>query len=352
MESRMTPQERLEALLAGKKIDRVPFFPFARGFCARIVGYPVSSIYNNPEKSFWAQLWSQEMYGYDGYPIFGYAAYGAWEFGGEVRFPTSEWEQATVIVRHPVESEEDVERLELPNVKTAGMLPMAMAFSKMQDKLGLPTVPSCGTPFTRAGNICGLDRLCRWMIKRPQVAHKILRLVTEHVVDVARYWVDTFGAERVTPFSSTPAESNQVISPKQFKEFALPYMKEAHERVLAMGIKGFHCHICGEQNANLPYLAKVPMGSEGIVTFGHEVDLSTAIEYFGDSCIIAGNVEPAVILNETPQQVYEISKQCIEKGKQAPRGFMLMAGCEVSPMTPPYNIHVMAKAVNEFGWYD
>ena len=350
-QDRMTPAERMRALLAGQPIDRVPFFPFTRGFCARNVGYPLESFYTDPEKSFWAQVWTQEMYGYDGSPAIGYAAYGAWEFGGEVRFPSSQWEQAPIITRFPVQSEQDVWNLRLPDVKTAGMLPMMMQFSKLQQKFGTSINVTCGSPFTRAGNMCGIDMVCRWMVKKPELAHRLLRLATDHGVEVVQYWVDIFGAERVTARTSTPAEANQVISPSQFEEFAFPYHKELHEKLLAMGVKRFHCHICGEHNLNLPYLARIPMGDRGILSFGHEVDLETAASYFPNH-IIAGNVEPQVIQNGTPQQVYELCRIAIEKGKKAPGGYVLMAGCELPVMAPPYNIYVMKKAVDEFGWYD
>lgn len=351
-QDKISPAERMNAIMNGQRPDRVLFIPFIRAFCSRNVGYPIATQYTDPQKSFWPQVWTQEQYGYDGYPIFGYASYGAWEFGGDIKFPTKEGEHAPSITRYPVQSEEDVERIELPDVKRAGMLPLAMEFSKLQEKFGLPIVPSCGSPFTRAANVCGVDRLCRWVLKRPEVAHRLLRLVTDHILEVAEYWVNTFGADRIIPFSANPSESNQVISPKQYEEFAFPYMKEVHEKILAMGIKGFHCHICGEQNLNLPYLAQVPMGDAGLVSFGHEVDLSMAIKYFGDTCVIAGNVQPAIIQTGTAEQVYELSRQCIKKGKYAPRGYVLMAGCEFPPMAPPYHLYVMMKAVRDFGWYD
>ena len=350
----MTSAERINALVKGQRIDRVPLLLFfSLGFCARNVGYSFASMYNDPEKSFWAQLWTMEQYGFDIEPRFGFASYGAWEFGGEIKFPSSEKEQAPYIIRFPVESEEDAWKLKLPDVTSAGNLPKFMEFCKTLEKHDLPIYVSCGGPFTRAANICGVERLCRWTLKKPQLAHHLLRLATDYALQVVQYWVETFGAERVTAFSATPVESNQVISPRQFEEFAFPYMKEVHEKVLAIGIKRFsHYHMCGEQNLNLPYLARLPMGDTGLVSFGPEVDLTTAIKYFGDKCIIAGNVDPIVIWTGTPQQVYELCKQCIEKAKYAPRGFMLMAGCEIPPMSPPYNVYMMRKAVNDFGWYD
>ena len=70
----MTSPERVNALLQGKSLDRVPFLSFILGFCAKNVGYPVATIYSDPEKSFWAQVWTREQYGYDSDPFYGYAS--------------------------------------------------------------------------------------------------------------------------------------------------------------------------------------------------------------------------------------------------------------------------------------
>lgn len=166
-----------------------------------------------------------------------------------------------------------------------------------------------------------------------------------------QYWVDTFGVEDTVVWIWEPSVANNIISPKQFKEFILPYQKEANERILATGIRHIICHICGEQNLNLPYWAEVPFGDPGIVSIGPQVDLTTAIKFFGDTCIVAGNIDPRIIQTGTPRQVYELCKQCVEKAKHAPRGYIWMAGCEVPPMSPPYNLYMMVKAVNHFGGY-
>lgn len=235
----MTSRERLDALLSGKSVDHVGLFLFARGFCAKSTGIPLSEFYTDPKKSLEAQTWVSQMYGQDEPAKFGFATSAAWDFG----------------------------------------------------------------------------------------------------------------AENIEFRTSTPTSSNQVISPKHFQEFSLPYLKELHEKVLDMGVKYLYTHICGEQNLNLPYYAEIPFGDPGIASFGHEVDLPKAIEYLGDKCIIVGNVEPSILLTGTPDEVYQISKACIEKAKSAPRGFILGSGCELPPMAPPCNVWAMRKAINDFGWY-
>ena len=347
----MTSVERMEALRRGRPLDRVPLLSFILGFCAKNVGYPVASIYSDPEKSFQAQVWTKEQYGYDSDPFFGYASYGGYEFGGKIKLPESEYEQAPSHMRFAVQNEKDAETLRLPDVKTAGMLPLAMRFSRLQAEHGILPSVVVGGPFTVAGNLCGVDTLCRWVIKRPELVHRLLRLATDHVLDVARHWIDVFGKGRVNMQIWEPLASNQIISPRQFEKLVLPFQIELHQKALEMGIGHILCHICGEQNQNLAGWAQVPMGDCGMISIGKEIDIQTAIKYFGDTCIIAGNIEPAILQTGTSQEIHELCRQAIEKGKHAPRGYALMQGCEVPVNTPPYNLYTMKKAIDDFGWY-
>ena len=353
MEHRMTIADRICALMSGQPIDRVPFFPFTLGFCAQNVGYSLESFYNDPEKCFWAQVWTQEQYGYDGFPQYRYAYFGAWEFGADIEFPHSEYEQAPKVTRYPVNSPDDVKRLEVPDVKSAGAIPLYMQFSKLQEKFGLPITVPCGSPVSRAANICGVERFCRWIIERPKLVHRLVRLATDLILDLVQYWIDTFGKDRLVAVDGTHIEANNLLSPKHFEELGLPYLKEVHEKVLAMGVRYFYTHFCGDHNLNLPLLTQIPMGNPGLASISPEVDLTTAIQYFGNTCVIAGNIEPQIIQFGTPDQIYELCKQAILKAKfAAPRGYVLMAGCEVPVMAPPYNFYMMKKAIEDFGGYN
>lgn len=348
----MTTGERMKAVVNNTGPDRIPFIPMAVGFCAKTANYSIRDIYENPEKSFWAQVWTQELFGYDGSPTHIYGSLPAWEFGGKIRWPEEEWEQAPIVEQYPVASEEDVWRIELPDVKKSGFTPITIEFCKLCERHNMPIVAGYGTPFTWAANLCGVSQFCNWMIKKPDLAHRLLQLATEYILAFLQYFINTFGKGRVNCYSYMPTESNYVISPKQFKEFAFPYQKEAYEKAQQMGVTRFVCHVCGDHNLNLPYLAQMPFPKKTILSFGHEVKLTNAMKYFGDKYIIAGNVEPALIQKGTPQQVYDNARKCIEYAKYSPSGFILMSGCELPPHAPPYNVYMMKKAVDDFGSYE
>ncbi len=347
----MTSKERTEAVLSGRSVDRVPHFPFILGFCAKNVGHPIATIYNDAEKSFDAQMKTFEQYGVDWGPIYGYASYGTWEFGGEVEMPAGSYQQAPAHKMFPVKSEEDIDSLKLPDVKTAGCLPIAMAFSMLQQAHGTPISVVLGGNFTIAGNICAVEKLCRWMLKSPDSAHRILRLATDHAIQIVKYWADTFGAENIVPQFWEPLAANLIISPRQFKQFVLPYLVETGEKILDMGVRHILHHICADHNANLPYWAEVPMGDPGLCSFGQEIDIDRAIEFFGEKSIIIGNLDPSLLLTGRPEDITARCRDIIEKGKKAPRGFMFSSGCEVSPETPGYHVYLIKKAIDEFGVY-
>jgi uroporphyrinogen decarboxylase len=235
--------------------------------------------------------------------------------------------------------------------ETAGYLPIAIEFARIQEKFGMPITVKILPAFTCAGNITEVDVLCRWIIRRPEVVHKLMRKITDFARLVIDYYVDAFAGQPMMASVGDATSANQVISPGQFEEFVLPYQKEIHEHAVEGGIEHIFCHICGEQNLNLPYWVQIPFGNPGILSFGHEVDLETAIEYLGDQHAIAGNIEPRVIQEGSWQEVYELCRIAIAKAKYAPSGYLLMAGCEVPVQTPPYNLYVMRKAVSEFGFY-
>ncbi len=356
-QDRVTHRERMHALYNYQKPDRIPIFGGAGNFSMINAGYTLTELQTDPQKAFNAMQWTCEQYGWEPErQVFAHTVLGSWDFGATMKMPDSAYAMAISVETSAVKTEEDVWNLKMPAPKTAGAIPKRMEYSKFQEKDGMLITFFTRSPFTTAADICGLEQFCRWMPKKPEVCDKLLRMSIDHIFEVLQYWVDTFGAEKIFYQLSSPSESNQIISPQHFLEYALPYHKEFHKRMRAMGVNQFMFHICGEQNLNLPYLAEFASSADGwphpsILSFGHEVDLSKAAKYFPDD-IIMGNVEPTVFQTGTPQQVYEHCRICIEKGKKIPGGFILASGCEMPPRAPAYNVWMMTKAVNDFGWYD
>jgi len=352
-QDRMTSLERMEALFTYKKPDRVPIGAFATGFNTCNMGYTAADAYNAPEKSFEGTIWTAEQYGWDPLPqLSGHTILVVMDFGGKIRLPKGEYEGALVIKSYPVEKEADIDTLKMPDPKTSGRIPQAMRYSQLQMEHGLPVYFYSRSPFTMAANFCGVEQFCKWLYKNPGLCQGLMTLAIDHIFNVLGYWVETFGAEKIIAWMSSPSESNQVISPKHMEKFALPFHEEYHRRLKAIGIRRFGIHICGDQNLNLPVLAEAsPWPHPSVLSFGHEVDLESAAAYFPED-IIFGNIEPMLFEYGTPQQVCDLCRTAIEKGIKAPGGFILGPGCNLPVYSNPVKIYAMAKAVNDFGWYE
>jgi uroporphyrinogen decarboxylase len=332
-----------------KKPDRIPCIPFVLGYPARLYKISLGDLYANPELCFKAQLMALERHGYDCIPFYIYASFGAWELGGQIEFPYADCHQAPIITQIPIETAADVEQLEIPDPRSAGIIPRMIEFAKLCRRDNFPAVFLAGSPFNVGGNAIGLERMMRWMIKEPDLLHLALRKITDFLISIAQCFVKEFGAANCLAIDGMGYDSNGLISSQQFYRFSLPYILEIHERILAMGVPAFISHLCGDHNQNLKYWKDIPCGNPGIITIASQVEIESAREIFGERHIIAGNLNTISILTETPEKVVEISREVIQKGKDNPAGFILMTECELSPDTPPANIDAMVKAVREFG---
>lgn len=343
---KMTQNERIHALLNREQPDGVPFVHKGYSFCAQNVGVAKADIFEFPETSYNAQAWTMEQYDAEVAPFYTFVAYGAWEFGGEIAWPQDRWASGPSVARRPVQTVEDIYKLTLPDVKTAGCLPRMMDFARLQEKHGTQIAFIYGSPFTFCANLCGVDKFLEWTATEPDAVHHVMKLMTDHLKQVADWFITTFGAERVLPRIASPTDG--LISPRMYQRLILPYRMELHQHVLNQGVKHIYDHICGEQNKNLPLLAQLPWGKPGLLSFGHEIDLLKASEIFPNE-IICGNIEPAIIIKGTAQEVFEACKRNIEIGKQIKSGFVFMGGCDIPASVPPYHIYLMGKACREFG---
>jgi uroporphyrinogen decarboxylase len=346
----MSSRERWEALVRGEELDRVPCLQFILGHTAVVSGRPIAKIYDEARTSIACQRDAMEMYGYDGLILHGWANAGGAEFGGEVEYPYRQYTGAPMMKKNPVQSEQDAWDLRVPDdVARVGTIPVSLEFSRLQSELGMPCTVQVGSPLTWAGSVCGEERLMLWLIKKPDLVHHVLRVITDFILKKAELWVREFGPERIMAFDLC-IETNKLYSPKQFETFSFPYLKEVHEKVTDMGVAIFLSHICGDQNRNLPFWSQLAYGRRGMVSVGREIPLSAASAAFPAN-VIVGNVDPVIIQEGTPEEVLELCRNCIVEGKDHPGGYALMSGCEIPPQAPPVNVFQMVKACREFGLY-
>jgi uroporphyrinogen decarboxylase len=254
-----------------------------------------------------------------------------------------------------VKTPEDVEKLEVPDPYTAyGWNELIATLKDVIAKKDFPyTFILAGCMTAVCPLITSVETFMRWTITEPDVAKKLLVKSRDYGIRSVERLVKELGADNFLLGDGYPTDSNVLISAKKFEEFTLPNLVEVHEKALKMGIPGFWAHWCSDHSKNIKagLVDKVPLGKHGIMHFGPEVDTKTAVEHFGNRYIIMGNVDPVSMLLKTHEEVLQLAKQDIEKGKHSPKGYMLGVGCEMPPRTPPANVFALVKASREYGRY-
>ncbi len=354
-EGAMTERERVEALLNRQTPDRVPIWPFVpNGFAVLYNNLSLVDAYTNPQGLYESLRKTARDFGWVFVPRMVYAAMGAWEFGGDVRMPTGEYDQAPVVTRHPLERDEDVYNLHWPGPES-GFNPMMRQFGEIARRERLDNEPfnafiGAGHAYNLSCQIVGLERFLKWLVKKPDLAHDLIERVSEWSLASLPAQKEALGIDGVLGMGGSAMASNQLISARVFEEFALPDIKKGQAMLRELGYKTTYAHICGEQNDNLPYWAQVDFGDPGIIGVGPEIRLERAAEFFPDDIII-GNLDPAIIQTAGPQEVYDAVRRTVEAGKKLKCGYIFSPGCDLPPRAPVENVRMMTKAVNDFGWY-
>jgi uroporphyrinogen decarboxylase len=348
----MSPPERMMALFSNQPMDRVPFEPISLGFSASICGLDRGEFYCDPDKAFQAGLNLMQKYPWlNCAPTYGYADMGAWEFGGEITWPTDGRYAAPLSHDPVISSPDEIDSLPDPDPRTDGFAPKLHRFNELKRNMGFPASVFCVSATELTAGIIGRETYLKWIFKYPEAVHKVQRKVTDFIKRFAEVVFETHGVENCSCFAGTPSDSNQLVSPKVVAEFSMPYISEVLEFYTSAGMPPILVHLCGDHNGNLDLWKDVPVPPRSIWSFGYEVELEKASQFLGEQFILAGNMKSAVIQMGSREEIKAETRRCLEIGMKHPGGYILMPSCEFPPDTPEENLEAIGEAIFESGYY-
>ena len=343
--------ERMAALVAGTPMDRVPFNPCAIGFSAKAMGIDRGQLYRNPETAFEAGMRLMTTYPWmNTKPSYGWADRGSWEFGGKIIWPDNNRYIAPCSV--PLLNDPgQIATLPDPDPETAGMNPLVTRFNTISRRHGFSASLPGGTPTTLSAAIAGRAVFLRWLIRYPEAVHALQKKVTTFIIRTAEQTIKRFGGENCSLFCGVPMESNQLISPAMFAEFALPYIKDIFSFYKSAGVKNVVVHLCGDHTANLAFWDEVALPNRTVFSIGNEMDMEKTGKEIGRKHILAGNISSGLLQKGSPEAVSKEVERCLTAGMKHPGGFILMPACEFPPDTPVENVNAIARTVYEKGYF-
>jgi uroporphyrinogen decarboxylase len=338
----MTSRERTVAALTGQPYDRIPVNLLMSDYAARVIGVTVGEYQQSARLMARGQIAAWHRYGMDlvntGPGLTGIAE----AMGSTLVFP----DNTAHVSDFAVKDLADLDRLRIPDPERDGRLPLFLeAADSVLAEIGdrVPVSLTTSAPFTLACNLRGTEFFLRDLRKNPEFAHRLLRLATESIIAFGRAAIGV----GVRIGLAEPTASGTLISPKLFREFALPYLKEVITRVGELAGANPSLHICGATNRI--WQDMVDTGAS-VLSLDDEVDLAEARISVGDRVALLGNIRPtSVMVLGTPEDVRANVLECLVKGVGSPKGFILGMGCALPINTPPENIHALMVAAREYG---
>lgn len=339
--STVNGRERTRRAVQGKSVDRIPVFPIQIASACQLLDVPQGRYFRDPDTMSATLIEAAEFFDFDGI----YISRDNWVYheslGGTLIYPENDETYSREVI---LKDFRDYKKLQVPDpVNAPGMKTvLAAARRTVRETKGayyLQANIDTG-PFSLAAVLRGAQQFIMDLHdESPQDIKDFLAFCTDVVVAYGRAMIET-GVDAIQMGEATAG----LLGEDLFQEYVLPFLVEALDRLSNESSCDRWVHICGNTTHLLPVLKQIPM--EGF-ELDSAVDIRTAKEVLGDAIALKGNIDTSFLLEASAEEVYQASLELLRKGPFR-TGLILSPGCGVPKMTPPENLHAMARASKEY----
>lgn len=334
----MNSLQRLNNLLQGKPVDRVPNFDIFMTRAAHHIGVPLSQYYLDHRVLCQANLAVMQDFELDIVQAISDPYREAADMGLEVEFPHDNLPlNRTPLIVEP----DDLKNIHFP-VKGFGprMTDRLEGIHAMHQQVGdeVPVMGWVEGALAEAADLRGVTNVMKDLVKRPAWLKDLLEKCAEVEISFACAQIEA-GAHIIGLGDAVAS----LISPRMYREFALPYEQRIFDAIKAKG--GIpRLHICG----NTTHLLKdIAQSRAEIVDIDSLVDMYQAVSTL-DGMLVCGNLNPvSIFLQGTPDQVRE---GIFANASAGAHSWISAGGCEIPDQTPVENLHAQSQALRELGW--
>lgn len=155
-----------------------------------------------------------------------------------------------------------------------------------------------------------------------------------------------------TDFVFLGGPGSEMISPKYYENFLVPYSKIVTDMVHKAGLM-VYSHICSPIEPMLTMGYYNQMGIDLFETLsqppvGNVKSIEDAFSKLDPNMCTRGNLGLDSLMQDTPEQIYEKSMHILETAKKMGRKHILAASDYMFYNTKTENVHAMARAVRDF----
>lgn len=341
----MTPKERIVAFSKGEEIDRIICVPDMGVTMAPFIGVTARDYYHSAQLMADLEIALFKRLRHDGVSISTSLRGVAEAMGSKVGYPEY---GISYLIEPAINSIDEIESLKVVDPLKDGNLPTLLEAIKLTRDALMDEVDvgaAMSGPFSVAASVVGTENLLKWMIKYPKKVHTLMDIVAEsnnrYIEEVAKLGVSIGFAD--------PVSSTSLISPKQFREFSLPALRKNINKIKEKTGGAPGIHICGKSKELWEDVVNAGISNFSI---DNAEDLEEAKNIIGDRVVITGNVPPVdIVYRGNKEAIFKSVKECIKKGHDSKKGYILSTGCQIPMHTPIENIEMFMEAGKTYGKY-
>lgn len=203
----------------------------------------------------------------------------------------------------------------------------------------------CDGPFTLAFGLMGEQVIIDMLTDKP-FFDALMDKITTACINRIKFFRKEFGIADTQQICCMADDSICLLSTEQYREFVLPYQKRFINE-LGTNSKTNYMHLCGDASRHFPIIRD----ELNVYSFdtGFPIDFKKIRQDLGKKVEIAGGVHVELLLNGTPEAVYDETKRILLSGIKKGGKFILRDANNLAPQTPPKNIQAMYQANLDFG---
>ncbi|CAH2214557.1 methylcobamide:CoM methyltransferase MtbA [Tepidibacter aestuarii] len=337
----LTPKERLYNTLKGNEVDRPPCI--CPGGMMNMIIEDVMDITGvtwpnaHTDAQMMADL-TEGIYENKGFENFGVPfcmTVEAEAMGAKVYMGTKVNEPR--VIEYPIESVTDWEKLKSINLNEgrSKVVLDAIKILKQKDK-DVPIIANLTGPISLASSLMEPTIFYKQLRKKPKEAHEFMEFVTQNLIEFGRAQLEA-GADVLT--ISDPSGTGELLGPKIFREFAVPYLNEIINSLREIKDKGTIIHICGRLKS---IYNELNILNSDAISFDSITSVTKVVENVTNK-VFMGNVSTFALENNTPEKLKSISNICLENGVD-----ILSPACGIGPRTKLENIQAIVEAAKMY----
>jgi MtaA/CmuA family methyltransferase len=334
--------ERIRAVIAGQPVDHLPAQPMLMMFAARHAGMKFMDYTRDGRKLAEAQLKAVEDFGLDCLLTCSDPAREVIDIDGE---GSVEWfpDQGPAIMesRAALKDKSRLSAFKVPDPEAPGRMRHrieAIRIMRREAGPGMSIVGWVEGPLALAQELRGLSNIMTDFMDDPDFVRDLLDFAAEVAIPFAFAQIEA-GADTIG--MSDAAAS--MIGPDLYRDFLLPRQDRvlrAIEKRYPLAIR--RLHMCGNTDPLFALMRELPVD---IYEIDFPANFAEARKIIGPGRTLSGNVSTITdLLEGSPERVYDACRAC---HATAGANFVVGAGCEVSPMTPPENLRAMIRYARE-----